>query len=60
MRRVWWWRYAGALAGGGMLLQMTGCNLDQNTVDALVTVIVQIVVQALLGSTTGTGAFTTI
>ena len=58
MRRVWLWRHAGLLAGGGILLQTTGCPLDQTTVDALVTVLVQVIVQALLGSTTGT--FTTV
>jgi tetrahydromethanopterin S-methyltransferase subunit C len=60
MRRVWWWRRAVMLVGSGVLLQTAGCNLDQATVDSLVAAIVQVVVQALLGSMTGTGTFTTV
>ncbi len=59
MRRMRRWRYAGMLVGSGVLLQTTGCNLDPATVQALTTAIVQIVVQALLGSVGGTGTLTT-
>ncbi len=58
MRRMWWWRHAGMLAGSGILLQAAGCNLDQATIDSLTTTIVQVLVQVLLSSMTGTGALT--
>jgi hypothetical protein len=54
MRRMWWWRHVGLLAGSGVLLQTAGCNLDQATVESLTTLIVQVIVQVLLGSVGGT------
>lgn len=60
MRRMRWWRYVGMLAGSGVLLQTAGCNLDQATMNSLVTAIVQVVVQALLSSMGGTGTTLTV
>ncbi len=53
MLRMRFWRYAGMLGGSAVLLQASGCNLDQATMDTLTTAIIQVIVQALLGSVTG-------
>lgn len=50
MRRVRWWRYAGMLAGSGVLLQVAGCNLDQATIGTLLSTIAPMVIQALLST----------
>ena len=50
MRRMRWWRYAGMLAGSGVLLQAAGCTLDQATIQAVVSAVAPLVIQALLGT----------